>query len=94
MAEEIIDIDGKEIKAGQVYNGFCCPGYDWTVAVVFPHTESVSGVCDNPSCPQFHPDFGETDPYRGATSWEPREFLEMVESGEAIHHENQSPTPL
>lgn len=77
---DIINIDGKEIKEGQVYHGFCCAGYDWTVAVVFAHAESVWGVCDNPDCPQFHPDFGEDDPYRGVSSWEPREFLEMVES--------------
>ena len=80
---DVIAIEGKEIKPDQVYHGFCCAGFDWTVAVVFPHAESVWGVCCNPECPDYLEELGDDDYYRGVSFWEPHEFLEMVESGQS-----------
>lgn len=89
---DIINIDGKEIKQDQIYHGFCCAGHDWRVALVFEHSESVWGVCDNPDCPDYLEELGpDNDMYRGVSSWEPREFLEMVESGNSRFPERLCP---
>ena len=76
-----ITIEGMTIEADQIYHSFCCAGFDYRIAIVFPYTESIWGVCSNPDCPNFHPDFGEDDPYRGVTSWSPDDFLDMLADG-------------
>lgn len=53
LKNEELTIKG-EMKSGEMINGFCCPGFDWGVLLVFPHKDlgytAVWGVCSNPDC--------------------------------------------
>ena len=48
-------ITAGEIAVGDNYPGFCCEGFDWEVALVFPdsdpHDVATWGICQNPKCP-------------------------------------------
>lgn len=69
-----------EVKADDIYPGFCCQGYDYEVCFIFPNDNpnytSIWGVCLNPDCPQTT---GEIEDYwRGLSENLLEDFAEKL----------------
>lgn len=52
--DEAVEISGT-LEVGEKIPGYCCPGFDWEVRIVFPDPilayTSYWGCCYNPDCP-------------------------------------------
>ena len=71
--------DGEPI-VDEVYPGFCCKEFDWTVVLIYPELDSMYGNCANPACVQGVD--GEADQYQGTSHWGIEIFaLELAERG-------------
>jgi hypothetical protein len=78
-----IQIEGEElvtsgaVETGEVYQNYCCVGFDWEVALIFdapdPEHNSIWGVCHNPNCPQQNGDY-----YHGVSHNLQLEFAEKL----------------
>lgn len=75
------------VEGGDIYPGYCCPGYDWEVVLTFPDDNpnyiSVWGRCQNPDCPDY--DGTEDDPYRGVSNIMLEDFAENLATRKARH---------
>lgn len=54
----------EKVKEGDVINGLCCEGFDWTCAVVLV---AAWGHCDNPDCTAGV--YDNDDTYKSVSNW-------------------------
>lgn len=71
-----------EVCEGDVYNGFCCIGFDWEVRLIFPDPtpdlNEIWGRCQNENCQNYSKEQGESDPYRGVSTISQEDFEEWL----------------
>jgi len=73
-------VNGEPI-VDEVYPGWCCAGFDYTIVLIYPELDSMYGNCANPACAQGVD--GEADQYRGTSHWGIENFaLELAERAE------------
>jgi len=70
----VVDVD-------ENYHAFCCDGYAWKVALVFPDDDpglvSIWGICDNPDC-------GADDVYKGVSNYLVEDLALWLLDGEKL----------